>query len=165
MKDTLSLDLTTPQGRLDAALHHGVMPAQMLGMDPAQMEAAYALAVADIEAGRFEAAGDRLAFLLEADPSERRYQVALALCLQELGAWEDAGRLYAHALLSNATDALCAYRIGECLGAMQATDEAREAYDAAIRLSWLHPDFEAVRLQAQQQLDVLSSGTDQGARA
>ncbi len=157
MKHTPSLDLSTPQARLEAALRQGVTPAQMLGLQATDLEAVYALAYEDIQAERFEDAAQRLTFLVECSPAERRYQVALALCLQELGQAEAAGRLYAHALLTDATDALCAYRIGECLTVMDATDEAREAFDAAIRLSWLNPDFEAVRAQARQRLDELSA--------
>ena len=146
-----------PAQRLAAVLHEGVSPAQVLGLGAPGLESLYALAREDILAERFEPAAERLAFLVQADPAQRSYQIAFALCLQALGAHEAAGRLYAHALLTDATDALCAYRIGECLGAMQAPDEAREAYDAAIRLSWLSPDLAAVREQAQRRLDELSA--------
>jgi secretion system chaperone SscA len=159
MDDTSAVDGLLPRERLDAVLQHGVSPGHFLGLDTQALESLYALACEDIQAERFEAAGERLAFLVQADPAQRHYQIGLALCLQELGQAEAAGRLYANALLSDSTDALCAYRIGECLDAMQAPDEAREAYDAAIRLSWLHPDLQAVREQAQKRLDELSAST------
>lgn len=150
------VDIRTPEARLDAFLHHGVTPAQMAGITGEQLQAIESLALDDFAAGRFDASMDRWAFLVEHDPWERRYQVGLANALQRLGQWEAAGRFYAQALLSDATDALCAYRAGECLGAMGDLEAAREAFEAAIKLSWLAPEHLAVREAAQARLDQIA---------
>jgi len=151
--DPVRLDVSTPEGRLDAVLHHGATPATLAGIDRQELEAVYALGHADLEAGRIEAACERMAFLAQHDPWERRYLFAFAHCLQQLGEWESAGRFYAQALLMDATDAECALRAAQCLEAMGSLDEAREAYDAAIRLSWLDEGYAPSREAAQAGLD------------
>lgn len=150
------LDVSTPQGRLDAVLLHGVTPAQLAGLTPLQLEAIYGLAVDDMGAGRLDAALERMGFLVQHDPWERRYQVGLAHVLQALGQWEAAGRFYAQALLTDATDAACAYRAGECLQALGDAEAAREAFETAVALSWIAPGQPAVRDAAQQCLDALA---------
>ena len=151
--EPLSIDVSTPQSQLEAVLQHGVTPAMLSGITPEELEAVYALGYADLEAGRLEEACERMAFLVQQEPRERRYQIAFAHCLQQLGQWESAGRFYAQALLMDATDALCALRAGECLEAMGALEEAREAYDAAVRLSWLDTIHADTRHLAQDRLD------------
>lgn len=154
MAETL-LDVSTPEGRRDAVLLHGATPAQLAGISADQLEAVYSLALADLAEARFDDAIERLAFLVQQDPWERRYQVAYAHALQSVGQWAAAGRFYAEALLSDATDALCAYRAGECLGAMGELEAAREAFETAVKLSWIEPGQTAVREAALQRLDQL----------
>ncbi len=150
------IDLYTPEGQLDAVLHHGLTPAQLAGITPQELEAVYALGYADLQAGRLDEAMERMAFLVQQDPWERRYHIAFAYCLQQAGQWASAGRFYAQALLIDATDAGCAMRAGECLEAMGALDEAREAYEAAVKLSWLDTAHAPARVDAQAGLDRLS---------
>ncbi len=149
------LDVSTPQGRRDALLLHGVTPAQLAGISTDELEAIYGLALEDLSASRFDDAIDRLAFLVQQNPWERRYQVAFAHGLQSVGQWEAAGRFYAEALLTDGTDALCAFRAGECLGAMGEKDAAREAFETAVKLSWIEPGQPAVREAALRRLDRL----------
>ncbi|MBL0422962.1 hypothetical protein JI739_21680 [Ramlibacter sp. AW1] len=151
------LDISTPEGRLDAFLYHGVTPAQVAGITGEQLEAIELLAGGDHAAGRYDEAMERWAFLVQHDPWERRYQVGLAHTLQQLGQWEAAGRFFAQALVSDATDALCAYRAGECLGAMGDLDAARDAFETAIKLSWLSPAHAEVRDAAQARLDQVTA--------
>lgn len=151
------LDLSTPQGRREAVLFHGLTPAQLAGISDTQLEAIHGLALEDLAATRFDAALDRLAFLVQQDPWERRYQVGLAHALQALGQWEAAGRFFAEALLTDATDALCAYRAGECLGALGDLAAAREAFETALALSWIRPEQVPVREAARQRLDQLAA--------
>lgn len=102
-----------------------------------------------------------LAFsLVDASPWERAYRLILAECLQQLGEYESAGRFYGLALMLDATDALCAYRMGECLGALGHLDDAREAFDTAVKLSWLDPHYADVREAAQAQLDAIVGATE-----
>lgn len=154
------LDVSTPEGRRDAILRHGVTPAQLAGITGEQLEAIYGLALEDLGQARFGEALDRLTFLVQQDPWERRYQIGLAHALQNLGQWESAGRFYAQALLTDATDAMCAYRCGECLGAMGDLEAAREAFEVAVKLSWIDPPQADVREAAQKRLDQLA---EQGA--
>ena len=150
------VDVSTPERQLDAGLHNGRRPAQQAGITPEELEAVYALGYADLQAGRLEEALERMAFLVQQDPWERRFHIAFAYCLQRAGQWESAGRFYAQALLMDATDAGCAVRAGECLEAMGALDEAREAYEAAVKLSWLDTAHAPAREDAQAGLDRLS---------
>ena len=151
------LDLSTPAARRAALLYHGVTPAEVAGISAAQLAAIHGLALEDLAAARFDAALDRLSFLVQQDPWERRYQVGLAHALQALGQWEAAGRFFAEALLTDATDALCAYRAGECLGAMGDLAAAREAFETALALSWIDPEQVPVREAARQRLDHLAA--------
>jgi type III secretion system low calcium response chaperone LcrH/SycD len=150
------IDVSTPEGQPDAVLHHGLTPARLAGITPQELEAVYALGYDDLQAGRLGEACERMAFLVQQDPWERRYHLAFAYCLQQAGQWESAGRFYAQALLMDATDAACAVRTGECLEAMGALDEAREAYEAAVKLSWLESTHAPAREDAQAGLDRLS---------
>lgn len=149
------LDVSTPEGRREAVLLHGVTPAQLAGISGEQLEAIYGLAVEDLSQARFDEALDRLAFLVQQDPWARRYQIGLAHALQSLGQWESAGRFYAQALLTDATDAMCAYRCGECLGALGDLEAAREAFEVAVKLSWIDLRHAEVREAAQKRLDQL----------
>ena len=151
------IDVSTPEGQLDAVLHHGLTPAQLAGITPEELEAVYALGYADLQAGRLDEALERMAFLVQQDPWERRYHIGFAYCLQQAGQWESAGRFYAQALLMDATDAGCAVRAAECLEAMGALEEAREAYEAAVKLSWLDTTHAPARAVAQAGLDRLSA--------
>lgn len=154
------LDVSTPEGRREAVLFHGLTPAQLAGIRLEQLEAIYGLALEDLAAARFDGAIDRLVFLVQQDPWERRYQIGLAHALQGVGQWESAGHFYAQALLTDATDALCAYRAGECLAAMGDLESAREAFETARALSWIAPEKAQIRELAQRRLDQL---TRQGA--
>lgn len=149
------LDLGTDAGWVDAVLRHGATRAALQGISAEQLEAVYALAYADIQAGRFEEAIDRCGMLAQHDPGDRRFLVAFALCLQHLEQFESAARFYGEALLLDATDALCAFRIGECLGALGELTDAREALEMAVKLSWLDTRHAEVREYAQQRLDEL----------
>lgn len=150
------LDLSTPEGRVDALINHGITPAQAQGLRPDEMSALAEQVEAAIAAGRHAQAVEGAAFLVQHDPWQRPHHLALATCLQHLGQYEAAGRSYAQALLMDATDAACAYRIGECLGAMGSLDESREALEAAVTLSWLEPEQASVRQCAQERLDLLT---------
>lgn len=94
--------------------------------------------------------------LVGANPWERAYQLALGHCLHHLGEYEAAGRMYGLALLLDATDAACAYRVGECLAAMSHLADAREAFETAIKLSVLDPEYGEVRVEAEQRLAELA---------
>lgn len=133
--------------------------AQMLEpeLSPAQRDAMYRRVWQAIQAGDHAGAVDEAFVLAGSDPWERDHLLALACCLHHLADYEQAAQMYGLAFLLDATDALCAYRIGECLGALEHWPEAREAFESAIRLSWLTPEQPQVREQAQQRLDELSS--------
>lgn len=152
----LLLDVGTPEGVADALMNHGATPGMLRGVTPQEMEDLGRAVETAIGAGQHAQALEGAAFLVQHDPWQRPHLLALATCLQHLGQYEDAGRFYAQALLMDATDAACAFRIGECLGAMRSLDEAREAFEAAVKLSWLPPGQETVRLRAQERLDLLT---------
>lgn len=156
MSETL-LNVGTPDGLLDAMINHGVSPAMLHGITPEQLEAIYSLCHDDLAAERFEEGRERAAFLVSQEPWDRRFHMAYAFALQHLGQYESAGRFYSNAYGMDATDAVCALRIGECLGALNEFEEAREAFDAALKLSWKTPEFEDVREKAQGYLDHLTS--------
>lgn len=97
------------------------------------------------------------AWLLAYDaPWDRDGAIAFATCVQHLGDPEVAARHYAIALLLDERDAYCAYRIGECLGALDLLDEARDAFEAAVEMSWGTPAFQEVREHALQRIDELT---------
>lgn len=154
MPDAL-LRVDTPQGLLDAVINHGVSPAMLHGITPEHLEAVYTLCHDDLMAGRFEEGLRRASFLVRNEPWDRRFHLALAFALQNLEQYESAGQFYGQAFEMDATDAVCALRIGECLGALDALDEAREAFEAAVKLSWRDTDLSEVREMAQGYLDLL----------
>lgn len=125
-------------------------------LSPAQRDAMYRRVWRAIQAGDHAGAVEEAFALAGSDPWERNYLLALACCLHHLEDYEQAAQVYGLAFLLDATDALCAYRIGECLGALSHFEDAREAFESAIRLSWLEPRQDAVREQAQQRLDELA---------
>jgi len=147
------LDLSTPRGFVDAVIGHGVTLADLHGMTKDELDAVYLLARQDLGEGRAESAVDRLAPLVQFAPDDRRYLVAYALALQRVRRYESAARFYGYAMLLDATDALCALRIGECLAARSQWAEAREAFESAVKLSWLDTAYEAVRTSSLQRLD------------
>lgn len=119
-----------------------------------------------IEAGDHSGAVEEAFVLVSNDPWNRDHQIALATCLHHLGQFEDAGRCYLIAWVLDATDALSAYRIGECLGALEHFSDARDAFAAAIKLSWLDDRYADVREHAQRRLEELESlGVSHSARS
>ncbi len=152
---TEPLDVSTPRGFVDAVLAQGVTLADLHGMTKAELDAVLALACADLREGRPEAAVERLAQLVRFAPDDRRHLVAYAMALQQLRQYDAAAKFYGYALLMEATDALCALRIGECLAAQAQWAPARDAFEAAIRLSWLDLAHEPVRASAERRLDQL----------
>lgn len=149
------LDISSPEGLVDALLTEGVTLAGIKGITEEELEAVYALAHEDLAEGRTDAALDGLTFLVRHNPWEARFQYSLALCLQTLGQHQAAGTHYGQALLLDATDAACAFRLGECLVALDDLEGAREAFDSAVKLSWLQPEGHEVRGLAEQALDRL----------
>lgn len=160
MSQTL-LDVSTPEGLVDAMVHHGVTLAHVRGITPDELEAVYSVSLEELEAGQLDEAFEHASLLVTHDPWDRRYHLALALCLQQQGLHDAAARFYAQALALDATDALAAYRIGECLLAMQEFADAREAFESAVKLSWLDARHLAVREAAQQRLDDLNGAGGQ----
>lgn len=149
-------DVSTPEGLVEAMVHHGVTPAQLRGITPDELEAVYSVTLEQLEAGQLDEALEHASLLVSNDPWDRRYHLALALCLQQYGQYDCAARFYAQALAFDATDALATYRIGECLLAMGDLSDAREAFEAAVKLSWLDGVHASVRQAAQQRLDDLN---------
>jgi tetratricopeptide (TPR) repeat protein len=156
MNDVL-LDLDTPRGFIDAVVNHGVSWAGLHGVADEQLEDVYRRAYDDAMAGQHAAALERFAWLVRNKSSERRYLFGFALCLQFEGQFEAAGRFYAQAWLADATDASCPFRIGECMGALGHLGDAREAFESAVKLSWLNPEFDEVREHALRRLDQLTA--------
>lgn len=150
------LDISTPQGFVEAVAGHGATLADLHGVTQDELEAVYRLACADLREGRPEAAVDRLAQLAQLAPLERRYLIAYATALQILQQYASAAKFYGCALILQATDALCALRIGECLAAQSEWAEAREAFEAAVKLSWLDARHERVREAALARIDQLA---------
>ncbi len=152
-----SLDVRTAEGLADAMVHHGVTLAHMRGMSPDELEAVYSVTLEELEAGELDEAFEHASLLVTHDPWDRRYHLALAHCLQQQGLHDAAARFYAQALALDATDPLATYRIGECLLAMNERVDARDAFVAAVQLSWLDVAHAAVREAAQRRLDDLGS--------
>jgi Flp pilus assembly protein TadD len=157
MSDALHLNLETPEGIASAFLEHGVTPADIRGMTEEELEAVYAEACDRIEAEEFSQALDLTVFLVTHQPWDRRFHFVFALCLQHLGDYESAARHYSQAYTLDATDAGCAYRIGECLEALGQMEEAREAYKAALDLSFGGQGLPELRDAAQARLDFINS--------
>lgn len=149
------LDVSTPRGFVAAVMVQGVTLADLHGMTKEELDAVHVLACADLREGRPEAALERLAQLVQFAPDDRRYLVAYAMALQQVRRYESAAKFYGYALLMQATDALCALRIGECLAAQAQWAQAREAFEAALKLSWLDLKYEPVRASAERRLDQL----------
>lgn len=150
------LDDRMADGLVDAMLHHGVTPADLRGITPEELEAVYSLTLDELAAGQVDEAFEHASLLVSNDPWDRRHHLVMALCLQQFGLYEAAARSYVHALAFDATDALATYRVGECLLAMGEPAQAREAFEDAVKLSWLDTAYEVVREAAQGQLDALN---------
>ncbi len=148
-------DVSTTDALVRAMVHQGLTLAQVRDISPDELEAVYAVLLEALEAGQLDEAFSHATLLVTHDPWDRRYHLALAHCLQQQGLHEAAARFYAQALALEATDPLATYRIGECLLAMDERADAREAFGAAIQLSWIQGEHAAVREAAQRRLDGL----------
>ncbi len=157
MTDAPFADLSTPEGVVTALLEQGVTPADMKGITADELEAVYAETCERLEREAYSEALDTAVFLVTHQPWDRRFHFIYALCLQHLGDFESAGRHYSQAYSFDATDAGCAYRIGECLEALGDHDGAREAYKAALDLSYQGDGLPELRDAAQTRLDGLAA--------
>jgi tetratricopeptide (TPR) repeat protein len=149
------LDVSKPHGFAEAVLGQGATLADLHGMTKEELNGVHALACAELREARPEAALELLGQLVRFAPDDRRYLVAYAMALQQVRQYESAAKFYGYALLVEATDALCALRIGECLAAQAQWAPARDAFEAALKLSWLDPRHEPVRASAERRLDQL----------
>ncbi len=161
--DPAPLDVSTPQGIVDALVSHGVTPADLRGITGEELEAVYRLAYACLEVGHVRQAFEHASFLVCNEPWDRRFHVIAGACLQQLGQFEAAYRSYTQALAFDASDAAITFRVGECLLAMGEAADAHSAFEAAVTLSWADPAYTAVREAALHQLDQ-SSGMAAPAR-
>jgi tetratricopeptide (TPR) repeat protein len=132
-------------------------PADVCGITDEELEAVYAEAYDRIEREEFTEALDYAVFLVTHQPRDRRFQFTYALCLHQLGEIEAAARHYSEAYVMDATDAACAYRLGECLEALGHYDDARDAYKAAIDLSYVGEGSPDLREEAQARLDAMNN--------
>lgn len=135
---------------LDALQAVGAQDLDLL--EEAQLAPCYERVRQRLDDGAYAEALDDAFRLVHSEPWERAYHLALGCCLQHLAQFESAARFYGLALLLDATDAHCAYRIGECLDALGHHDDARDAFDAAVKLSWLDTAYAEVRRQAELRL-------------
>lgn len=106
------IDISTPEGQLDAYLNHGATRASIQGITDQELEAVYAQALDALDAGRLDDALKDLVFLVTHQPMDNRFQYSLGFCLQCLGDHTAASGHYAYAMTLDATDALCAFRMG-----------------------------------------------------
>lgn len=156
MTDPAFANLATPEGIVAALLEQAVTPADIQGITEEELEAVYAETCESIEAEAFNQALDTAFFLVTHQPWDRRFQFTYALCLQQLGDAESAARHYSQAYAFDPTDAGCAYRIGECLESLGHIEEAKEAYKAALDLSFQGEGLPDLRDAAQARLDGLA---------
>ncbi|QEI06025.1 tetratricopeptide repeat protein [Pigmentiphaga aceris] len=157
-QDGVIVDVSTPEGLVDAFVNHGVTLAALKGVSEAQLEALYTVAHGHLSEGRVDEALDDLLLLVTNNPWDRRFQFAFALALQMSGQYKEAGEHYSQALLLDATDAACVMRMGECLEATGNATEAEDAFRACIQLSYLKPEYHDVRAHAEARLAALSGG-------
>lgn len=141
------MDLEQALGALQA-----VGPEGLDLLDETQLAGCYERVRQQLDDKAYAEALDDAFRLVHSEPWERAYHLTLASCLQHLDQFESAARFYGLALLLDATDAHCAYRIGECLDALDHHDDAREAFESAIKLSWLDAAYAEVRRQAELRL-------------
>ena len=150
------IDISSPEGLVNALFNHGLTPALAHGITEDELEAVYAQGYQDLEQGLLDEALGHLSFLVTQAPWDRRFQYSLGLCQQHRGEYDSAGSFYANALMLDATDALSAFRMGECLAAQDDRDAARDAFEAAIQLSAIGVDQQQVRGFAESALDQLA---------
>ncbi len=126
-------------------------------IEPARIDAEYAVAWQAMASGDMVAAADAFGSLALKVSDQYRVQFGWALCLQHFGLVEDAGRHYGLAYLLDPSSAACAYRLGECLLATGQIEDAREALLTAIQLCDVPGADPDIRGHAQAALDLLTS--------
>jgi len=157
MSEAPVIDLTTTDGIVSAFLEHGITPADAKGITDDELEAVYDELCSRVAAGEFSSAMEVAHFLVTHQPWDRRFVFAFALCLQQMGDFEAAARHFSEAYTMDVTDAGCAYRIGECMEVLGHVDDAREAFKAALDLSFLGAGLPEIRDAAQARLDALDA--------
>ena len=157
MSEAPVIDLSTADGVVSAFLEHGITPADAKGITEDELEAVYDELCSRVAAERFSDALELGHFLVTHQPWDRRFVFAFAICLQQLGDFESAARHFSEAYTMDVTDAGCAYRIGECMEVLGHHEDAREAYKAALDLSFLGAGLPEVRDAAQARLDSLDA--------
>ena len=157
MSEAAVVDLSTPDGIVSAFLEHGITPADAKGITADELEAVYDELCTRVAGEEFSSALDLGHFLVTHQPWDTRFVFAFAICLQQLGDVESAARHFSEAFVMDSTNAGCAYRIGECMEALGHPDEAREAFKAALDLSFLGSGLPEIRDAAQARLDALDA--------
>lgn len=136
---------TTPEGA-----------AELQQLEPAQIDADYALAREALDLGDMIRATDLFADLAQRAPDQHRVHFGFGLCLQHFGLARDAARHYGYAFVLDPSSAACAFRMGECLAHLGDREAAREAFSTAVELCAIEGNAPEIREFALQSLDELS---------
>ena len=115
-------------------LEQGGTLAQVYGIEPAQLEAAYALAYQYYHQARWQEALTVFEFLCQHQHVERRYQLGRAACLKMLKRHEQALHAYGLAHLMQANDPHSAMHIAQCLLALERRADAVTALESVCAL-------------------------------
>lgn len=139
-----------------------------LGVDPNDLEAAYAMGCHFYERGEYDTALRIYAMVMMANVYDKRFAVAMGMCHQMLKQYDDAIGYYGMALALDFDDPLPSFHMGECLVFSGKRNEALDALGICLKRAnpRLHADIYQRACDLHNLLEASAGSTTQpGAQA
>ncbi|MBC6444825.1 MAG: SycD/LcrH family type III secretion system chaperone [Alphaproteobacteria bacterium GM202ARS2] len=139
----------------------GATLATLRGVPKKSLDALYALAYNDYNAGQYQKAEKIFRFLCLYDHMEKRYWKGLAATLQNQGKYAQAVGVYAHEALLDMDDPEPPFQASFCFLADKNYGEAKKALEAVVAIVNENPQHKSYLAKAQELLRSLDKRQEQ----
>ncbi|MBC6497309.1 MAG: SycD/LcrH family type III secretion system chaperone [Alphaproteobacteria bacterium GM7ARS4] len=133
----------------------GATLATMRGIDQKSLDALYALAYNDYNAGQYKQAETLFRFLCLYDHLDKRFWKGLAASLQNQGKYAEAAAVYGHQAILDVDDPEPPFQASFCFLADKRYGEARKALEAVVAIGEENPVHASYVSKAQDLLHSL----------
>ena len=163
--ETPTIDLEAVAALDKAINEEGHILKDFAGVTDDEMEALYAVALQEFDAGKFEDAENRFLLLCRLDHYSGRFWLGLGATRQMMKRYQDAINAYALAGVHDGENPVPGLRAAECYLALGDLENALSGAKAAIHWSEGKPEFAAFNDRAQALLESIKRQQKQGANS
>jgi len=163
--EALEIDLEAVEALDKAINEEGHILKDFAGVTDDEMEALYAVALQEFDAGKFQDAEDRFLLLCRLDHYSGRFWLGLGATRQMMKRYQDAINAYALAGVHDGENPVPGLRAAECYLAIGDFENALSGAKAAVHWSEGKPEHAALHDRAQALLESIKRQQRQGANS